>query len=225
MILWRGRIPGRSQLVLAFAAALFVIWLLSMHVSRYLMPAQPLSACLAALALVSLAGARGARRALAIVVGGGFLLFGTFTVVAYNAQFARVLLGRETKEAYLGRTASNYLMDRAAMESVPPDGRILVISGPTYYLERPHERVELPDLTAGGDHLWRKLQSGHFKYLLLPADSTTSTEQMAPTLRELGQRLRLVWKKTFPAPVSRTWGGYSEQTVALYAVVGTQDDK
>jgi hypothetical protein len=219
VILWRARLVGSLRIVLGVATAFFLIWLASMHVGRYLMTIQPLAACLAADALAMMWSWGGARRVLCVAVAGIFLIMGGVSVLAYDSQFAAVVLGREGREAYLARTARDYPVQRDATASLPRDARVLFLGSNTYFLQQQSEWARASDFASGPEHLWQILEEGRFTHVLMsgsPGDETTAKNEA--TLHALAPRVRQMWSRTYSSSASRTFGGIVQQTGALYAV-------
>jgi len=157
VILWRARRPGERQGLLLVAACWFVAWLNTAQIARYLVPIQPIAAALVADALVVLLGSTAFRRRLAVAACVLFAAFGTLATLLYDAQFVPVVMGRETEQAYLGRTSWFYVVHQDLGRELPPGSRVLASEGPTYYLDVPHDRMRRAEFLSGPEHVLQVL--------------------------------------------------------------------
>jgi len=206
---------ARDRQVLAAAIGMgFVLWLASAHIARYLIPLQPLLAVLAADAVCSLAATSLYRRRLMVVTGALFLGFGAVTTLLVLRSLAPVVLGRESVEAYLARTAVFYTTYRQVMADVPDSGLILTNQGPTYYLDRRHVRALDRDILAGPERLSKVLAGGPYTHILVHGQPG-----MAEAVMALGPRVRLMWQREVDIPISRTFGHTIKAPVALFEIV------
>jgi hypothetical protein len=138
LALWRRRLDAELGLAAAGAAWLFAWWALSAQVLRYLLPALPL----AALAIAGAAAALGhsertlARALLISTLGGQLVILAWFV----HDDPVRVVLGTETRQAYLSRRLDYYPYYRLINETLPADAKVWLIDArrDTYHLERPY---------------------------------------------------------------------------------------
>jgi hypothetical protein len=144
LILWalaRGVLGTEMKIAAAAGGVLFVWWLASAQVLRYLLPALPLLAVssVGAGAALTAAGAvgRSLRWALAASVMAGEAIF-----VNWAASDNPVLAatGAEPRAAYLERRLDYYPYYRLINESLPPKVKIWLVDmrRDTYHLERPY---------------------------------------------------------------------------------------
>jgi hypothetical protein len=216
LILVRLRASQDRQLLAAAVAMLFVIWLATAHVARYLIPLQTLAAVLAADAMIWAASVVGKRLHARLLFAIGALLvgFGTLSTLLFLRTLAPVVFGRESVESYLSRTAAFYTTYRQVMNDVPPDALILTNQGPTYYLDRPHQRMRDADFFVGSDRLAQVIAAGKFTHILLH-----DHPEIEPAILALGPRVRLLWHRDLDTPVSRTFGGTMKVPSFLFEVV------
>ncbi len=145
------------QIVFAAVVIAFVLWLKSAHIARYLVPLQPLLAVLAADALCWAAEGSRYRFRLMVVTAALFIGFGTASTVLGLRSVAPVVLGRESVDSYLTRTAVSYTTYRMVMADVPESGLILTNQAATFYLDRPHMRVHDAEFLHGAAPLSKVL--------------------------------------------------------------------
>jgi len=159
-----GNAPTRAMWLVV--AALFGFWLLGVAQSkllwqtRLLFPAFPLLALLAAegwnrlasLNLRQFSAQRFAGLVIALVLG---LNAAGIVLATVGAHPYDVLVGNETRDAYLSRTlGAHYTVTRWVNTQLPPDARVAILWEPrTYYLDRAVE----PDaiLDRWGDLVYR----------------------------------------------------------------------
>lgn len=213
VIFLRARADRQRLLVLVVATTMFAIWAAGAHVARYMQPLLPLACVLAADALCWLGSSGGRRRAMAVAVGGAFLLLGCVNTLLYDKQFMRVAMGREAEEQYLRRVSWYYDVLREVCAGLPAGGRILTNSQqPTYYLNCPHARARDVDFDDPA-HLRQLITDGKFTHVLLLGNESleTRTAKLAPDVRQ-------VWQRKVDVLVSRTFGRTAKQSVALFEV-------
>lgn len=133
--LCRRRLDLDFGIAAAGAAWLFGWWALSAQVLRYLLPALALGAVASVGALSD--GGRAVARALLITVLGGQLLILAWFV---GDDPLAVVLGAESRDAYLARRLDYYPYYRLINETLPADAKVWLIDvrRDTYYLERPY---------------------------------------------------------------------------------------
>jgi hypothetical protein len=214
VILLRLRRARDRQILFAAASASFALWLGSAHIARYLIPLQPLLAVLAADALCWLGAGTRYQRRLALITGAVFVGFGALTSVLVFKSLAPVVLGRESVDAYLSRTAVSYNIYKQVMEDVPANGLILTNQGPTFYLDRPHVRVHDAEFSDGPERVARLLTGARYTHILVHGH-----EGMEKSVMGLGARVRLLWNREFDMPLSRTFGGTLKMPAALFEIV------
>jgi hypothetical protein len=101
---------ARGAIVLAWAGVLLyvVLWFVTSQQARFLVPIMPVLAVLGALGALSLAGAGSLGRAVVVAVTAAALAVGFGASTVYAAQFAPVVVGRESKQQFLREKVSNY---------------------------------------------------------------------------------------------------------------------
>ena len=136
---WRRVLDGKAVITGAIAAVLFVWWATTGQVARYLIPAMPLIAVLAARAASSLEKTAGMGRwlqaAMLLPAAAGLAL-----LLAWFLADAPMLpvLGTEPREEYLTRRLDYYPYYRVINSQLPADARVWLIDvrRDTYHLER-----------------------------------------------------------------------------------------
>src|SRR6266853_1492196 len=136
--LWRRHLDVELRLAVLISAGLFVFWLFSSQQLRYLLPAA------AGLAVaIAVAGSRldrGLSRPLCGLVVAGAAL-GLPVVLAWFLALdpARVVLGGESREAFLARRLDYYPYYQVVNRDLPPTARVWLIDmrRDTYHLDRP----------------------------------------------------------------------------------------
>ena len=191
-----------------------MLWLASAHIGRYLIPLQPLLAVLAADAMCRVASTGRYRARLVVAIGAICLGFGAVSTLAGLKSLAPVVLGRESAEAYLSRTAVFYPAYRMVMADVPRNALILTNLGPTYYLERPHVRVRNAEFLAGPERLAKVLAGAPYTHILVHGHAG-----LEEGVQALGPRVKLLWHREIEAPLSRTFGGTARYPAALFEIV------
>ncbi len=136
--LWRRRLDVELRLAVLVSAGLFVFWLFSSQQLRYLLPAA--AGLAVAIAVAGSALERGLSRPLCgLVVAGGAL--GLPVVLAWFLALdpARVVLGGESREAFLARRLDYYPYYQVVNRDLPPTARVWLIDmrRDTYHLDRP----------------------------------------------------------------------------------------
>jgi hypothetical protein len=212
VLLWRARRIGERQALAGAAILFFAAWLAGAHIARYLVPILPLVAALVADALGALAAGGRGLRAAAILSAMPALVVGVAATLAYNAQFAQVVLGFESEDAFLARTSWYYPVYRAVSRELPPDARLLTADAPTYYLDRPHRRARDADFAQGPAHLWHVIARGRYTHVLVHGDAQVSA------VAALGARVERLWLREVNLPASRSFGGTRRGSAALFRV-------
>jgi hypothetical protein len=222
VIVWRAYQERERRTILGFCVLWFLFWLKTAQIARYLVPIQPFAAVLAADAAVFLASSSRLRRRLSITCCGLFVGFSTLTVVLYDTQFLRVVLGVETREAYLTRTSWFYALYRDVDHELDnhPTQRAYVLTdeGPTYYLQTAHNRLRNTDFAQPSAQLWATIVAGHFSHVLIHNNPASDA-----ALARLAPRLVRVWKKHYELPVSRSFGGTTPAFSTFWRVSSAPD--
>jgi hypothetical protein len=213
VIVWRARKLGERQALLLCCLIFFSVWALSAQIARYLVPLQPLTAALVADALCDLWDRRPLHKAAALSAAIPALAVGLLSTIVYNAQFAKVVLGVESERDYLARTAWYYPAYRYVTDDLPPDAKVLISEGPTFYLERPHVRLIQRHFLESPRALLERARAGSFTHIM------THDPLEERGLRTLTGEVTLRWRKEIALPASRTMGGTaSTRTLALYEI-------
>ena len=214
LILVRLKSALDQQLLATAAAFIFLLWLASAHIARYLITVQPLLTVLAAEAACWFAATSRYRLRLVVLTGALFVGFGTVSTLLVFRTLAPVVFGRESVEAYLTRTAPFYVAYRMAMADVPENGLILTNQGATFYLDRPHVRVRDAEFFAGPQRISQLLAQRPFTHVLVHGQPGMEALVMA-----LGPRVKLLWHRDVEMSVSRTLGITSRLPAALFEVI------
>ena len=130
--------PRQAALV---AAAIFVLWLMSAQVLRYVLPAMPALAVAIAAAGATVAWGQGAARLFR-----GLLLAAAaanaLVVIAWFAELnpLAVVLGGEPRDRFLARRLDYYPYYEIVNRATPSDARVWLVNTTrdTYHLERPY---------------------------------------------------------------------------------------
>jgi hypothetical protein len=203
------------QLLAAVVAIGFVLWFASAQVARYLIPLQPLLAVLAADAVCGVAAAGSRYRSRLVTLTGLLCVgFGTASTLLAVRPLLPVVLGRESVESYLTRTAVSYTAYRMVAADVPENGLILTNQGPTFYLDRPHVRVHDAEFLAGPDRVAKLIAGGNYTHIFVNGYPGMEASVMA-----LGPRVKLLWHREIDQPVSRTFGGTTKVPATLFEIV------
>lgn len=216
IIFLRARQSREARAVLGVGLLWFCLWLKTAQIARYLIPIQPFAAVLVGDATVFLLASNLLRRRLAISCCIVFIGFSGLTAVLYDSQFVRVVLGFESREAYLARTSWFFdLYQDVARElrGVKPAPYLLTDEGPTYYLDLPHNRLRNADFANGPEGVWAIIQAGRYTHVLVH-----NNRDIDAVLRRLSPRVVLLWKRQYDLPVSRTFGGTLPAAATLWRV-------
>jgi hypothetical protein len=139
--IWRRRLDEETVVVAVVTGALFVWWVVSAQVLRYLLPVVPLAAVAAVRAAAALTAETGATRWLraTLLVPAGASLVVLLTWFLADAPMLSVL-GAEPRAEYLARRLDYYPYYRIVAEQLPRDARVWLIDvrRDTYHLERPY---------------------------------------------------------------------------------------
>ena len=215
LIVLRLRGARDRRLLAAVILLAFGLWFTSAHVARYLIPMQPLLAVLAADGLSAFAGAGSRYRSRLITLTGLLCVgFGTVSTLLAVRPLLPVVLGRESADAYLRRTAVSYNAYQMVAADVPENGLILTNQGPTFYLDRPHVRVHDTEFFAGPQPIEQLLAGRHFTHIFV-----NGHPGMEESVKALGPRVKLLWHRDVEQPVSRTFGGTVKVPATLFEVL------
>ena len=215
LIILRLKGARDRQLLAAVIAIGFVLWFASAQVARYLIPLQPLLAVLAADAVCGVAAAGSRYRSRLVTLTGLLCVgFGTASTLLAVRPLLPVVIGRESVESYLARTAVAYTAYRMVAADVPENGLILTNEGPTFYLDRPHVRVHNAELLGGPDRVAQLLAGRNYTHIFVNGNA-----EMDASVLALGPRVRLLWHREIDQPVSRTLGGTTKVPATLFEVV------
>jgi hypothetical protein len=135
--LWRRQLAVSTVVAATVGGALVLWWLVSAQVLRYLLPAlPPLAVATAAAGAASAAALRPARSVSLLVVAAASQLVATAWFLQDNP--VGVVLGGESRSAYLDRRLDYYPYYRLINSDLPRDSRIWLIDmrRDAYHLER-----------------------------------------------------------------------------------------
>jgi hypothetical protein len=136
LLLPKRRRPPRIVLV---AILLYVVaWFLTSQQARFLVPLMPAVAVLAALGALALAAQGRMGRIAATGATGAVLLTGLGVSSVYAAQFAPVVIGRESQEEFLERKVSIYHGIEWLNARLGQDDKVVVDVWSLLYLEVPY---------------------------------------------------------------------------------------
>jgi hypothetical protein len=115
-----------AGLALACVAVYLVVWFSSVQDARYLLPAMPVLAVLAAFGLVAMASQGRLGRVLAIAGAVSAFAVGGVVSAAYASRFVPYLLGRESKAEFLRENVSYSESVEWLNANLPPDSVVVV---------------------------------------------------------------------------------------------------
>ncbi len=210
LIVPRAATQGENRSLLGASLLMFLFWLATGHIARYLVPVQVIGTALAADAFARAIEGGALKRWGALVVTLGSIAVGTANTLAYDRQFLAVVFGVETENAYLSRTAWFYSVHQQVNRELPANARLLTDLAPTYYLDRPHVRAR-PEVFTRAD-LAAVLAGGGFTHVLLHADP--GAERRLATV----PGVKLLWTRDAENAYSRTFGGTVRHRVTLFRV-------
>src|SRR6266508_1423149 len=141
--LWPRRIDIELRIGALISAAMFALWLLASQQLRYLLPAAPplaVAIVAAAAAAESQAGAWFGRTVRGLLLAAA--VANALVVLSWFAQAdpVRVVLGGESRAAYLTRRLDYYPFYEVANRELPAGASVWLINTrrDTYYLDRPY---------------------------------------------------------------------------------------
>jgi len=169
LLLKRPRAVGWIMLVFA---ALWVWWLMSMQLARYLLPSLALTAPAAGWAAAEAERRGGALRAAAKLAMGLWPALVLLIMAVYVYPQVAPALGLQSEEQYLTASLDVYPVSHYVAEHTPPDAIVALYGEPRgYYLERTHiwaepghaalidyERAQTPEALVAE---WRRLGITH----------------------------------------------------------------
>jgi hypothetical protein len=136
--LWKLEMPVEIKIMTAVAGIMYLFWLFSSEQLRYLLPIVSMLA-IAIVASAEKIGGRIANVAQLSLVAAS--LCGLLTIFAWFCQKAplRVVLGGETRDAYLARNLDYYPYYQTLNTETPPDAKVWLINmrRDTYNIDRP----------------------------------------------------------------------------------------
>jgi hypothetical protein len=140
--LWKFELPAETKVAVGVCGIMFLFWLFSSQQVRYLLPVLPALAvgiCAAAQAISREKKALAAVWQLSLIASAGAALV---TGAAWFLQKAplRVVLGGESRDAYLARNIDYYPYYQVLNTETPADARVWLINmrRDTYNLDRPY---------------------------------------------------------------------------------------
>ncbi|MBI5882888.1 MAG: hypothetical protein HZB91_07285 [Elusimicrobia bacterium] len=179
-----GRLKSFLRFLLIYCGIHFLVWFATGTVLRFLTAIAPLLALLAAGGLDRLwsSSGRAVRLCLAAVcVAMTAVNLGYFLFVHRVLETGRVLLGRESREAFLARRLDYYPCAAWCRERLAPNDKILIVGEQrAYYLGRdhvastvnaPNQWVELANAASDPEDLSRRLRAeGYTKVLFVSSE-------------------------------------------------------
>ena len=115
-----------AGLALACVGTYFVVWFSSVQDARYLLPAMPVLAVLAAVGIVALAREGKLGRLLAIAGSVSAFAVGGVVSAAYASRFVPYLVGRQSEEEFLRENVSYSESVEWLNANLPPDSHVVV---------------------------------------------------------------------------------------------------
>jgi hypothetical protein len=188
LVLLLRPVPVWARLAVGLALGAMVLIVPVSPLPRYVLPFVTPCALVVGWAFDRLAGRRGVRRALAVVLTVVFALQ-LVPFAARAAARARVAVGLETREAYLRRVDDVYPVARQARSLLPAGARILYVGLRVYHLldlsldadmgmPRRQAVVDFPSFATPAD-LHRRLRTRGYDYLLVNEAVLTARAPLA----------------------------------------------
>lgn len=173
-VLWpRVPLPARKSLILVIIPSIvyYTLWFATYQHPRYIVPTLALLAVPAALAFQRLGELRVSRMIATAMLASTLMFFLAYAVI-YNLQFAPVVLGLETRTAFLRRYVSFFDDMEWLNTNLPRDARVMAVHLRTFYLRRDFVRGDsnLWAVGAGGsaDDYLRLMKSRGITHVFLP---------------------------------------------------------
>jgi len=131
---------GRQTILIAFGAVLLfvVAWFLTTQQARFLVPAMPVAAVLAALGILALTQQGRLGRLVAVAVTAGALAVGAGASTVYAKQFVPVVFGTEPAQRFLLEKVSNYNGVEWLNRNLGPHERVATDLWALFYLRMPY---------------------------------------------------------------------------------------
>ena len=143
------RVPAYTRrffgLLLVPVCLYYTFWFKTYQATRYFFPALALLMIPAAYSFGHMTRFRWSRWASGGLLVSSFAMFLGFNVL-FNAQFAPVVFGLESRDEFLARKVSFYDDIMWLNENLPTDARVLFFHGKTFYLRR--------DFVCGDRNVW-----------------------------------------------------------------------
>lgn len=130
------RLRRAAAVALTVSVVYGAAWFATSQQARFLVPLMPAFAVLAAVGALALASRGRLGRVVVVVAVAGTLAVDLGISTVYASQFARVVTGRESKNAFLDRKTSYSAAIRWLNENLPPDARVLLDAPTVLYLRR-----------------------------------------------------------------------------------------
>jgi hypothetical protein len=130
----------RQTILIAFGAILLfvVAWFLTTQQARFLVPAMPTAAVLAALGILALAQQGRLGRLVAVGLTAGALAVGAGASTVYAKQFVPVVFGTEPAQRFLLEKVSNYSGVEWLNRNLGPRDRVATDLWALFYLRIPY---------------------------------------------------------------------------------------
>jgi hypothetical protein len=143
LALWKFELPVEPKIAAAVGAILFLFWLFSSQQLRYLLPIFPTLAVSVFVAARKISETAGGFHA---VIKASVLVLSIFGILVSASWFLqtgplRVVLGGESRDAYLTRNIDYYPYYQWLNKETDPNAKVWLINmrRDSYYLERPYE--------------------------------------------------------------------------------------
>ncbi|HSI89112.1 MAG TPA: hypothetical protein VK918_08655, partial [Pyrinomonadaceae bacterium] len=140
--LWKFQMPVEAKIGAGVAAVMFIFWLFSSQQLRYLLPIIPILAIGIVMAFQRIGEFDDGLRKLGAAILATAAFAGLLVSAAWFMQKAplRVVLGGESRDAYLSRNIDYYPYYRWLNAESPEETKVWLINmrRDTYYLDRPY---------------------------------------------------------------------------------------
>lgn len=184
------KLPAATRFVMVYCLLLFLFWASASQQIRFLIPILPLLALLTGEVLTYYRGQKIAALILTAAVA-GCLIFNANLDIRNFTRYrpTGVVLGLESRDAYLERNLSPYRMYRFVSTELPPDARVYLIYMKNWtflcnrecYSDYMFEHYTLQKVLAGSatpEEVYRKIKGMGFTHVMYDVNYITGEKSM-----------------------------------------------
>ncbi len=174
------RLRRAAAVALAVSGVYAAAWFATSQQARFLVPLMPAFAALAAVGALALAARGRLGRVVVVASITCTLTVGLGLSAVYASQFARVVAGRESTDAFLERKTSFYSAISWLDKNLPPDARVLLDAPTVLYLQREFVVWTLDALpeSAGPEETRAFAQRNRFTHVMVAAGNAARLRQL-----------------------------------------------